>query len=442
MLVIGAGAAGLTAARKAAEKGLSVLVVEKGSGATIQSSGAIDVVGYLLPDCMFASASQGVRTLASVYRRHPYSIIGGGWETEPEVRAQRSEKLVREALRDFVDAMRSAGVGVLGSLDENILVTNFVGTFKLTSFCLSTIYNGNLKNLEGSSVVFVGVKGFPEYDPKFCADSFRHTTSCLRTEPKSVDHAYLDIPGLEGRSDILQVEIARRMDDPEMLRRIGENLQRIVGTAEYIALPTAGFVSPEENIRTLEEVTGATVFELPSFPPSVPGYRLVKGLEKASQSAGVSVKRGYKVVAANCDDTVKSVRVEVGRKTFEIEADTFVLATGGFLGGGLREEGDFLRESIFNLPVYSGDGANLEETYLVRLLSQEVFPGCGHELFSSGIRVNENLQPVSDGGEPVYSNLYAAGSIISGYNYMTEKSGMGVALTTGYLAGLNAASQV
>jgi glycerol-3-phosphate dehydrogenase subunit B len=439
VFVIGAGAAGLTAARKAAEKGFKVLVAEKGSGATIQSSGVIDVAGYLPSGLLSNSASEGVRVIARENKNHPYSIIGGDVGTEPEKRVKASEKLVREALRDFVESMNSVGVNFMGSLDENVFVTNFVGTFKPTCFCPWTIYNGNLKNLDNSSVIFVGVKGFPDYDPKFCAHSFSAITSGLKITPKSVNYAYLDIPGLEGRGDILAIEIARKMDDPEILKKIGQNLQKIT-LAEHVAIPTAGVKSPEENIKTLVDATGANVFELTSFPPSVPGYRLVKLLEKGAQNAGASVRRGYKVVGANCNKMVKSLKVEIGRKITEIEADVCILASGSFLGGGLKEEKDFLKESIFNLPVYSSDDANLEEVCLEKLLSRNVFPKCGHELFSSGIKVNKKLQPISDEGEPVYSNLYAAGSILSGYNYMAEKSGMGVAIVTGYLAGLYASS--
>lgn len=255
-----------------------------------------------------------------------------------------------------------------------------------------------------------------------------------------MNHAYLDIPGLEGRSDILAIEIARIMDDPEKLEKIGQNLQKSAKPADHIAIPTAGIESPEENLKTLAEATGANIFELTSFPPSVPGYRLATRLEKAAQIAGASVRRGYKVVGASYNKMVKSLKVEMGRKIDEIEADAYILASGGFLGGGLKEEKDFLKESIFNLPVYSSEGENLAEVNLEKLLNRNVFPKEGHQLFSSGINVNEKLQPISVDGEPVYSNLYAAGSILSGYNYIAEKSGMGVAIATGYLAGLNASS--
>ncbi len=440
VFIVGAGAAGLTAARKAAEKGLKVLVAEKGSGATIQSSGVIDVAGYSPSNGMFASASEGVRAISSGYKNHPYSVLGGGQKTKPDKRAQESEKIVRKALEDFAESMKSVGVNFMGSLDENVLVTNFVGTFKPTCLCPSTIYSGNLKNLAESSVVFVGVKGFPDYNPKFCAQSFSDIVYRIGIKPKSVGHSFFDIPGLEERGDILAIEIARKMDDSEMLKKMGQNLQKIVKSSEYIAIPTAGFETPEENLKTLEEATGAKVFELISFPPSVPGYRLVRRLEKAAQKAGASVRRGYKVVGANYNKAVKSLKVEIGRKITEIEADTYILASGSFLGGGLKEDCDFIKESIFNLPVFSGDGSKLEEVYLEKLLSREVFPKGGHQLFSSGIQVNEKLQPLSAEGEPIYSNLFAAGSILSGYNYMAENSGLGVAITTGFLAGLNASS--
>ncbi|MEM3751196.1 MAG: FAD-binding protein, partial [Candidatus Jordarchaeales archaeon] len=65
----------------------------------------------------------------------------------------------------------------------------------------------------------------------------------------------------------------------------------------------------------------------------------------------------------------------------------------------------------------------------------------GHPLMGCGVKVNAQMKPVVN-DEVAYDNLFAAGSIISGYNYVREKSGMGVAAVTGYIAGMNAATHV
>jgi glycerol-3-phosphate dehydrogenase subunit B len=55
------------------------------------------------------------------------------------------------------------------------------------------------------------------------------------------------------------------------------------------------------------------------------------------------------------------------------------------------------------------------------------------------VEVNENLQPVDPEGRVIYSNLFAAGAIIAHGDSMSEKSGGGIAISTGYLAGKLAA---
>ena len=73
-----------------------------------------------------------------------------------------------------------------------------------------------------------------------------------------------------------------------------------------------------------------------------------------------------------------------------------------------------------------------------RLASEKFFSD--HPLFSVGVRTNANLQPVGERGQVLCENLWAAGSLIGGYNPATEHCGMGVAAGTGTLSGRMAAS--
>ena len=47
VLIIGGGMAGLVAGITAAQAGTNTIIVRKGQGATVDSSGAIDIAGYL-----------------------------------------------------------------------------------------------------------------------------------------------------------------------------------------------------------------------------------------------------------------------------------------------------------------------------------------------------------------------------------------------------------
>jgi anaerobic glycerol-3-phosphate dehydrogenase len=63
----------------------------------------------------------------------------------------------------------------------------------------------------------------------------------------------------------------------------------------------------------------------------------------------------------------------------------------------------------------------------------------GEEL-RSGLATDKRLHPLDENGDPPYSNLYAAGAVLGGYDY-GGPCGFGVPILTGWLAGRWAAKQ-
>jgi anaerobic glycerol-3-phosphate dehydrogenase len=59
-------------------------------------------------------------------------------------------------------------------------------------------------------------------------------------------------------------------------------------------------------------------------------------------------------------------------------------------------------------------------------------------MFEAGLRIDCVLRPLGMNNKPRLKNLFAAGAIIQGYNYMTDGTGAGVAMATGARAGINA----
>ena len=65
----------------------------------------------------------------------------------------------------------------------------------------------------------------------------------------------------------------------------------------------------------------------------------------------------------------------------------------------------------------------------------------GNHLFSRmGVRVDRTMRPVDDAAVVRWQNVFFAGRSLGGYDYATEKSGHGVAIATGWQAGLMAAA--
>jgi glycerol-3-phosphate dehydrogenase subunit B len=118
-----------------------------------------------------------------------------------------------------------------------------------------------------------------------------------------------------------------------------------------------------------------------------------------------------------------------------VEAERFILATGSFVGGGITEKNGTVNEPLLNLPLFDENGLETGGTFLRTMLSSEALPIEGHQVFSVGVKVDENMQPVSANGEPVYDNLFACGNILSGFSHTSSGCRYGVAIATGYVAG-------
>jgi glycerol-3-phosphate dehydrogenase subunit B len=118
-----------------------------------------------------------------------------------------------------------------------------------------------------------------------------------------------------------------------------------------------------------------------------------------------------------------------------VESKSVVLATGKFIGGGITGDESGFREPVFNLPPVTEEFYSATGVLPLKHTSKFAITTSGQPFLASGLSVDLTLRPVDKNGDPAYENLFSAGSTIAGYNYSAEKSGLGVALVTGYTAG-------
>jgi len=64
----------------------------------------------------------------------------------------------------------------------------------------------------------------------------------------------------------------------------------------------------------------------------------------------------------------------------------------------------------------------------------------GHPVYTGGVMVNRNFQPVSAAGQVIYKNLWAVGHMLAGTDPILERSVEGIAIVTGIAAGKAIAS--
>jgi glycerol-3-phosphate dehydrogenase subunit B len=158
--------------------------------------------------------------------------------------------------------------------------------------------------------------------------------------------------------------------------------------------------------------------------------RLHHILVQAIEDLGGRVYNGMQAVgAAAAGEHVTAVYTEAGARRLAHRHDQYVLATGGILGGGIatNHQGD-IREAVFGLPV-NGPAKHLE------WFARSFFDSGGHPIYCAGLDVDDHFRPLNGNRQPLYDNLFAAGSTLAHGDYIRERSLEGVALATGYVVG-------
>ena len=107
-----------------------------------------------------------------------------------------------------------------------------------------------------------------------------------------------------------------------------------------------------------------------------------------------------------------------------------MLATGKFFGGGLELGASVVRETIFDLPIFSVRSRGpiryrAELPWVERSFADE------QPWAAIGVRVDDGWRPLDDTGAPVFTNLAACGSVLTGVDLARNGMGLGFAAFSG-----------
>jgi len=442
-VVIGGGMAGLVAGTIAAEAGLNVVVIRKGQSATAYSSGAIDVIGYLpLASEPFSSPEEGLFALSRLYPLHPYSVIGYDESIQPEKILDVIVERTRETINWLKTHLEGTLTPLMGEFDSNIHPITILGTTKPTCLIQKTMDCGDLNERDDSVLLFVGISGYADFNPSAAAQTYLEDRIVNGSPPQKVAHCVLQVTPFGKPYNISSIELARHLDHEGSIEPIAEQLKKHIEQigATHIAFPPImGIRNAMKNKLKLEEMTGTTVFELLGFPPSIPGQRLQKSLETIFVKAGGKLLLGHEATSYTRDGTLlKSITAKSPRREIKIDAKAFLLATGKYIGGGISGNKNGLRETLFDLMPVTGDYHSAVDIVPSRSTSKLSISPMGQPIQSCGLSVDPKFRPVTAEGIEWAENLFAAGAILAGYNYAIEKSGFGVAATSGFNAAKNA----
>ncbi len=431
VLVLGGGCAGAIAAAAARRAGCAVTVVRKGGGATAMSSGGVDVADPMLGDIPGEAAPPlaaaggwdiGIQRLRRQRPRHPYARLGS---------------VANQRMRDALDLLDTTAAGLdFARLEgRNLVVATELGTVKRTAM---TQASAGLDLVGLVRLVIVDLEDLGGFHGKPVVETLKWIS---RLAPDDIEIDLITVPRVLDGRPLTARQLAGRLEHEAILGvfadAIGEQLEEHAPMATAILLPPVLGVGKHSKARAhLEAQLQVAVHELLAAPPSAPGARLIGALETGLLSNGVTLVDGEITGAEIVDGRVQQVRVQGADDELVLEADAVVLATGRFLAGGLERDGAS-RETVFGLPVMTG-GEPVGDRFIGELLGPR--PESDHPIFRAGIGWDDRLRPLDATGAAAADNLFAAGSILEGYDPARDGSGLGVAALTGLLAGEGAAA--
>ncbi len=402
VIVIGAGLAGLTAASAAAKDGHSVTLLTKGVGTLAFGGGVIDILGYAQQRRL-----QSPREIfAALPKEHPYAISG--------------QAAVEQGVEYIRNLCAAANYPLDGSLDENILIPTAAGTLKPSCLVPKTMNAADMP--AAKAITVIGFEGLKDFYPAMVIMGLKGHKGYGEKQFSSL-MVRTDLA--QGR-DITNLDIARWLDQEAAQASLVQQISATVAPGSYILMPPVLGTEPSYDLwQKVEAATGCRVVEVAAPPPAITGSRLRTLLMRTIKEQGIRLIEHTHVRRAEYQGKrCSAVITQHLDRERRYEAGAFILAAGGFLGGGLDATPEGFYEPIFNLPVTS-DG-------LACAPSGSLFDS--NEVFRAGIRVDALLRPCDAKGDVLYENLHVAGKMLAGYDYSVEKSGNGVAVVSGFQA--------
>ncbi|HKK34138.1 MAG TPA: glycerol-3-phosphate dehydrogenase subunit GlpB [Desulfomicrobiaceae bacterium] len=407
LMVIGSGFAGMAAALFAAQNGLKT--AQAGSTGGIDfSTGFIDLMAVhpVSEGTVWDNPFEAIRAVSRDCPDHPY--------------ARLSEDEIRTGLDAFISFLGSHDIPYTGDPDANVRIVTSAGTVKPTWRVPASAWNGVLALREKAPTLLVdfhGLKGFS-------AAQIRENCAPVWPGLKSVR-----LPFPASRGELYPEHMAWAVSDPRNQEALAASVAGHDTDAEYIGFPgVLGLLAPMRVVKRLEEMTGKKIFEIPTMPPCIAGSRLRGAFDRGFPDLAVTTFTQKMVrQAVRLKNGIFEFTVGTGHGATTVRAKNAILASGRFFGKGLTADRQRIRETVFDLPVTQPENRTLWHR-------EHFLDPRGHAVNSAGLSVDESFRPVDENGIPMYNNLYAAGAILAGQDWMRMKCGAGLAIATAYRA--------
>ncbi len=410
LAIIGAGLAGFAAAVFASQQGVRTAQVGV-SGGILYASGYLDLMGVhpVEETKIWSNPWEAIDALLKDIPNHPYAYI------------PRAD--IRGSLDQFMAFMADTGLAFTKKENQNTEVITPVGTIKPTYAAPASMWNGVPAMAEGRPgliIDFWGLKGF----------SALQITEMLKPRWPNLRAVRIAFPSVDLSIDLYPERMARSMELDKNIVMLADEIRPHLNGARIVGFPA--ILGMNKTARIMERLTDlleTDIFEIPTIPPSIPGLRMKENVETELSKRGVRMFGQKRVIGAiqnkNGGFWLDIGDVVGGKPEHRVEADGVILASGRFLGMGLHAGRKKIRETLFDLPVFQPeDRAGWHR--------KDFFDPKGHAINQAGIEIDETFRPLYRSGRPAFENLFAAGSILAHQDWMRQKCGAGVSISTAY----------
>lgn len=419
VVVIGAGMSGLIAAAKASENGKKVLLVSQGRGAVNLSSGCVDILGYspVQENVCITNIPENLKLLISKSPEHPYAKVGF--------------KKIMESITYFKKITQEMGYPYFGDGTTNYFMPTGMGNVRPTALIGPTMADGDVT--KAGERLIVGFNQLSDFYPRLIADKMNLMRSRLNNNGtwKSVT---ID---LEFDRVLSTLDLARWLEVEENFHKFIQKIKGIITPNISLGLPAVlGTNYSSALFQKIINELQCPVFEIPVGQPTLSGVRLYNMMLDYVKKVGVQVRLGVPVIQIDVkkEKGMTVILKTPGRNT-KVSCAKLVMATGGVYNKGLMSNQNGISESIMNLPVISKETNNYTNDKLIT---------CQQQPYAfAGVSVAADLRPVIAGKVPdEHRNIWVVGRSLAGYDPVVEKSGLGVAIATGYIVGSYLAEEV
>ncbi len=406
LAIIGSGIAGFAASIFAINRTIKTAQIGN-TGAVAYTTGYLDLLGKIGDNKKTVRHPwQALEQLRKEQPDHPLSTI-------PVEDIQRS-------FEQFTRFLGECGIAYSTPKDTNLTALTPAGTLKPTLSVPATMEAGiHAFSAKKPCVIvdFKGLKGF----------SGRQVVANLQDRWPTVSSARILFPDMD-HGEIYPEVMARALEVAATREKLAILLKKAAGDAEIIGLPAVlGMHSPDKVKADLEKLTGLTIFEIPTMPPSVPGIRLREMFEQVFPHKGITLIPQQKVTSLDFQPEGVQLSLRDNHGPINIHSQTVILATGRFLSGGLEAGITGIKEPLLDLPVKQP--ARRTDWYLNTYTDKR-----GHAIHRAGIEVDRSFRPLAANCTPLNERLFAAGIILANQDWIRDRSGAGIAIATAYKA--------